>query len=615
MVTYRDSVSTSSYGGREYISYSSEEDETNYADYYARFGSEEESEVDARDDDSLDQSFASAETPSIQSSFSQSRNSHVQQASQSSHSRSNQSVSMYLSKQPSVYSKQSVIKKKASTTRSFATMTSKARGARLPPSYKEPVQSVDTAPSIGSVATPSVDEDDTYISEMEERSTRVTSIPSNNMKLADASDMDSIVSSVMQSLMNSKKENPDKDAIVRSVSQALPSQSRPQTRNETTHQSKKIAQLDRLVAPPEEEEQYIDETFSSGGEVRTGYDEERSYSDQFADNKYNTVDESELPRDDISEQYGRFMENFQNKGQNIIKMQTNGLMKLQDEVQETSSGEYEESVRMESFPTEMAAPKSSGFFGFGKSKHVEQERDVGFPPRDAADSYVSDAPENIPSLKEMPSNMGSPITFKNLDRVSEQILDLRREADQYLTNRQFNELVILLQNYPELAAVQYEQSNARNLIHLIAIQNKAVPENVILKILSQDPSLVAASDDNGNTPLHYAALNAKKGNMHVFIVMLKFNPLGAMQRNAEGDLPLHLAAANCNRGSQMAVHLLLETNSKALNEPNNKGKIPLHLALTVGSKNLKSLKSILDLHKARHYNVDVKDNRGTCKTR
>ena len=335
------------------------------------------------------------------------------------------------------------------------------------------------------------------------------------------------------------------------------------------------------------------------------------------------MQESDIaPKDDVSEEYGKFMENFQNKSQNIIQMQTVGLMKLQDEAREPDeyeSNQYSDSVsqsmEQEStrMPTKRSVANPSGFFGFGKSSKAKspgRARNVEADSFNGAESIDYGTPHTEPSVVHPTTGMGSPITYKNVDRVSEQILVLREKADLFLMNRQYNELIIILQANPELAVVQYEQSNARNLIHLIAIQNKPVPENVILKILSQDPSLVAASDDNGNTPLHYAALNAKKGNMHVFIVMLKFNPLGAMQRNNEGDLPLHLAAANCNRGSQMAVHLLLETSSKALNEPNNKGKVPLHLALTVGSKNLKSLKSILNVHKARNYNVDVKDNRG-----
>jgi ankyrin repeat protein len=179
-----------------------------------------------------------------------------------------------------------------------------------------------------------------------------------------------------------------------------------------------------------------------------------------------------------------------------------------------------------------------------------------------------------------------------------------------LMQRQYNELIPLIQAYPSVVAIQQKQSNMKNLIHLIAIQQKPVPENVILKIISVDPTLVAASDSYGNLPLHYAALNATKENMHVFLVMLKFHPLGAMQRNNDGDLPLHLAAANPNRGAQMAVHMLLETNSKALTEPNKKGKIPLHLAMTPDSTNLKSLKTMLNVHKARKYTVIVKDNKG-----
>jgi len=213
-------------------------------------------------------------------------------------------------------------------------------------------------------------------------------------------------------------------------------------------------------------------------------------------------------------------------------------------------------------------------------------------------------------MSQPPVDLGGPAPVMILAEENEQILNLRKKANFLLARRQYNDLIPFLQANPGLIKIQYQQSNSRNLIHLIAIQQDPVPENVLLKIISEDPTLVAASDKNGNTPLHYASLNAKKGNMHVFLVMLKFHPLGVMQRNNEGDLPLHLAAANPNRGAQMAVHMLLETNSRALSEPNKKGKIPLHLALTVGSANLKSLKTMVIVHKARKYSFVVKDNRG-----
>jgi hypothetical protein len=200
--------------------------------------------------------------------------------------------------------------------------------------------------------------------------------------------------------------------------------------------------------------------------------------------------------------------------------------------------------------------------------------------------------------------------LRNTIPVESEALELRQRADFLLMKRHYEELIKLLQANPSVVAIRHKQTNMRNLIHLIAIQQRPVPENVILKIIALDPSLVAASDSAGNAPLHYAALNARKENMHVFLVMLKFHPLGAMQRNNDGDLPLHLAASNPNRGAQMAVHMLLETNSKALTEPNNKGKIPLHMAMIPASTNLKSLKTMLTVHKARKYTVVVKDNKG-----
>ena len=242
------------------------------------------------------------------------------------------------------------------------------------------------------------------------------------------------------------------------------------------------------------------------------------------------------------------------------------------------------------------------------------------PPR-SIKSNATSARSNIPS-NYMPQNvehlahdmppveLKGPAEAHDAKEVGEEQLELRGKANVLLMKRKFGDLVEFVQMYPSIVGIQTQQSQSRNLIHVMAVQQIPVPENVLLKVISVDPSLVSVSDESGNTPLHYAALHANKQNMHVFLVLLKFHPLGVNQRNKEGDLPLHLAAANPNKGAQMAVHMLLETNTKALTEPNKKGKIPLHLALTAGSSNLKSLKTIINVHKARKYSVVVKDNKG-----
>jgi hypothetical protein len=253
---------------------------------------------------------------------------------------------------------------------------------------------------------------------------------------------------------------------------------------------------------------------------------------------------------------------------------------------------------------------TSGFFGFRKTARSKSSVPKPMKPIGPSSFEVQGSVDFSEDMSQPPIDVDGPVRVMNVAEVNEQALELRKKANLFLMRRQYNELIPFLQANPSLIKIQYQQSHSRNFIHVVAIQQAPVPENVLLKIISEDPSLVAASDNNGNTPLHYAALNANKENMHVFLVMLKFHPLGVMQRNNEGDLPLHLAAANANRGAQMAVHMLLETNSRALSEPNKKGKIPLHLGLTLGSANLKSLKTMMCVHKARKYSVVVKDNRG-----
>merc|ERR1719223_561220 len=194
--------------------------------------------------------------------------------------------------------------------------------------------------------------------------------------------------------------------------------------------------------------------------------------------------------------------------------------------------------------------------------------------------------------------------------VGKKGVQLRKEAEVMMSKGKYKSLAKFVQQNPEIVGIQSEQTHGRTLLHTIAFQKSPLPENVILKIISHDPSLVGITDNKGYTPLHYATEIANKSNLHVFVIFLKFHPTGATERNSNGDIPLHIAAANPNRGAEEAVHLLLQSYSKGLLAPNNKGKIPLHLALTEGSSNLKSLIILLQMHKARRSSVSTLDNRG-----
>lgn len=448
-------------------------------------------------------------------------------------------------------------------------------------------------PSIDSVETPSVEESD-FEDDDDNYDEGDHSRYGNRQE---PSEMDSIVSSVMSSLMKPKN--------------------RKVNRNDRNLRSRVAVQV--------RETRYENFNYTQG---------DNEY-DEFDDDK---IEEEPVQTDDMSYEYDNFMNNFQNKSNNIVQKQSVGLMKLQDEINVPKNRfgsnrhadvghEAVERGRMQSRNLNANKSKPSGFFGFmnnnarSESPAIAQRAhnhyELDNEPADVESVEFSpvsyEPPVMRPPAEVGGSSMGMGMSNQNMNEVQKYVLDLRKKANHFLARRQYNELIPFLQANPKLVSVQYHQKNSMNFIHLLATQNKAVPENVILKILSQDPSLVSVSDELGNTPLHYATINAKKGNMHVFLVMLKFNPLGAMQRNSDGDLPLHLAACNCSSGSQMAVHMLLETNSNALTEPNNKGKIPLHYALTDGAKNLKSLKSILQVHHARKYDVVVKDNKGKQK--
>lgn len=189
-------------------------------------------------------------------------------------------------------------------------------------------------------------------------------------------------------------------------------------------------------------------------------------------------------------------------------------------------------------------------------------------------------------------------------------IDQRREIEFLLSLKKYAEMLEMIHGNPKILAVQSSQPSGKTFLHVIASMPIPPPENIILKVVSVDTSLVTVTDNNLNSPLHYAAQHVRKGNMHAFTVLLKFHPMGAIERNSDGDLPLHIVASNPARGAEEAAHLLLETNPKAISEPNNKGKIPLHLALSEGSKNLKLLMKIIKLHKFRKSSVDIVDNKG-----
>jgi len=199
---------------------------------------------------------------------------------------------------------------------------------------------------------------------------------------------------------------------------------------------------------------------------------------------------------------------------------------------------------------------------------------------------------------------------KGKKNVSKNDLKLRQQVERFLETQKYDKVVTIIQQNPRLVGIQYNQPYGRTLLHVIANQRNPIPENVVLKIMSHNTSIVAMPDDNANTPLHYAAKNLNLANMHLFVIFLKFHPIGASERNIDGDLPLHIVAANPCDGADEGIHLLLEVNPKGISEPNNKGKIPLHLALSEGSANIKSIQDLVRFHKFKKCGVTVLDNRG-----
>ncbi len=199
---------------------------------------------------------------------------------------------------------------------------------------------------------------------------------------------------------------------------------------------------------------------------------------------------------------------------------------------------------------------------------------------------------------------------RGVGNVYKKDMDQRREIELLLSEKRYAEMLEMIHENPKLLAIQSNQPSGKTFLHVMASMSIPPSENIILKVVSVDTSLVTVTDNNNNSPLHYAAQHVRKGNMHAFTVLLKFHPMGASERNSDGDLPLHIVASNPARGAEEAAHLLLETNPKAISEPNNKGKIPLHLALSEGSRNLKLLMKIIKLHKFRKSGVDIVDNKG-----
>jgi len=227
----------------------------------------------------------------------------------------------------------------------------------------------------------------------------------------------------------------------------------------------------------------------------------------------------------------------------------------------------------------------------------------------ALDNHVGQAPVVTYASGFMRLITKGPKSMLNMN-VSKQDIRLRQKAERLLINQEYEDLATLVQQHPKLVRMQASQPLGRTLLHMIANESNPVPENILLKIISHDASVVSMTDNSTNIPLHYAASRLRRDNMHVFVIFLKFHPSGAAEKNAEGDLPLHLAAGNPTRCAHEAIHLLLEMNSKGITQPNKNGKIPLHLALADGSNNPKNMQTLVQFHKYRKAGVSVLDNKG-----
>ena len=258
-----------------------------------------------------------------------------------------------------------------------------------------------------------------------------------------------------------------------------------------------------------------------------------------------------------------------------------------------------------------------GFRRRSKSPSVKSRRI--FSPKDSIDdstlggdssSIAFSFDSSIKSSKVPMKYSRNQVASREVGNATKIDLEQRRDLEQLLAVKKYQEMLDLIHKNPKLIAIQTNQPSGKTFLHVIAAMSKPPPETIILKVVSVDTSLVTVTDNHNNTPLHFAAQHVRKGNMHAFTVLLKFHPMGACEQNSDGDLPLHIVTSNYAKGAEEAAHLLLETNPKAISEPNNKGKIPLHLALSEGSRNLKLLLKIVKMHKFRRCDVEVLDAKG-----
>lgn len=376
------------------------------------------------------------------------------------------------------------------------------------------------------------------------------------------------------------------------------------------------------------------------------HDEQDTGERGFDDEEY--VDQEELSDQIVDEEYDGFMNELSTQSVDIMKKRTKGLVG----VISTTGNEhgYHDAIPSEDYDESYDGQYSSG---------VGEEFNPQFPPKQPGITRISTKDSgkglrnfrpsssgisrSLPSLRTKSTGSSFRNTSKNdstiggitssfgISKESAQVpvkttrnrfakkgvgnghkkdLEQRKEIESLLGVKKYAEMLEIIHENPKILAIQANQANGKTFLHVIASMATPPAENIILKVVSVDTSLVTVTDNKKNSPLHYAAQHVRKGNMHAFTVLLKFHPMGASERNSDGDLPLHIVASNPSKGAEEAAHLLLETSPKAISEPNNRGKIPLHLALTEGSKNLKLLMKIIKLHKFRKSTVDIVDNKG-----
>lgn len=190
------------------------------------------------------------------------------------------------------------------------------------------------------------------------------------------------------------------------------------------------------------------------------------------------------------------------------------------------------------------------------------------------------------------------------------------QAKSLLVLKRYTAFVNALRDCQELLSFRLINENESTLLHVLASQDVAPPDNVILQTIAQDPAAVNLLDGSGNSLLHCAAKAwSCASNLRAFFLLLKFCRTGATQQNADGDLPLHIVAASGSRGAEKAAGALLEVNPTALTVRNSSGKIPLHLAFTEGSGNTKCLTELLVSHKEKKISVSDLDDEGKQRKR